>query len=391
MRNYKAMFLLVMFVMCTSMIIPVPTYAASSTDSTSKGFLTTLIDELASIFHIDLNHNDNPPATAVPLQTSLPSGNRDVLGFYTEWSDSDTASYNDLKSHIDSIGTIAPFWSTLHGDGTVTDRGGKDHAAVAKYAHNNKVKALLMVNNANQSNPNSGIHALLADSALRKTAIDNLEAVIKKYSLDGINIDFEQVPANDRDNLTAFIHELSDRLKPQGYIISIDVLPKHNEDNDVAAAYDYAQLAKYVDKIILMTYDYHAGWNGAGAVAGIPSVESDLKYALTLIPKNKIYLGIAGYGYDWSSKGVESVETEAIQNLITRYGANVKWDDTAKSPHFSYTGDDGIAHEVWYENSQSLKYKLGLVNNYNIAGVALWKLGGEDPASWQVIKDTLKH
>ncbi|HEY3426640.1 MAG TPA: glycosyl hydrolase family 18 protein, partial [Negativicutes bacterium] len=267
MRNYKAIIFLLLLVICTSMIVPIPAYAASPTDNTSKGFFNMLMDVLTSIFHLDLNSKDNPTTAVVPVQTSLPPGSKDVLGFYTEWSETDTASYSDLKNHLDSIATIAPFWSTLHGDGTVTDRGGKDHASVIKYAHNNKVTALLMVNNANQSNPNSGIHAVLADSSIRKTAIDNLEAYIKKYSLDGINIDFEQVPASDRANLTAFIHELSDRLKPQGYIVSIDVLPKHNEDNDVAAAYDYAQLAQYADKIVLMTYDYHAGWNGAGSVA----------------------------------------------------------------------------------------------------------------------------
>lgn len=391
MRNYKTIVVLLLLVMCASIVVPIPAYASSPTDNSGKGFFNALIDVLANIFHIDLNPKDTHMTTTIPSQTSKPSGSKDVLGFYTEWSGTDTDSYNDLASHVDSIGTIAPFWSTLHGDGSVTDRGGNDHASVVKYAHNNKVTALLMVNNAKQNNPNEGIHAVLGDSAMRKTAIDNLESSIKKYGLDGINIDFEQVPASDRNNLTAFIHELSDRLKPQGYIVSIDVFPKHNEENDVAVAYDYAELAKYADKIILMTYDYHAGWNGAGSVADIRSVEPDLQYALTLIPKNKIYLGIAGYGYDWSSKGVESVENDAIHNLITRYGANVQWDDASESPHFSYTEADGVSHQVWYENAQSLKYKLDLVNNYNIAGVALWKLSGEDPASWQMIKDNLKH
>ena len=391
MRNYKTIIFLLLFVICASSIVPIPVYASSPTSSSETGFLNTLLDALAKILHIDLNSKVTPLNPTVPSPTNIPSGKKDVLGFYTEWYGTDTTSYNDLESHIDAIGTIAPFWSTLHEDGSVSDRGGNDHASVIKYAHNNKVTTLLMVNNAKQSDPNAGIHGVLANEATRKTAIDNLEANIKKYGLDGINIDFEEVPANDRNNLTAFMGELSARLKPQGYIVSIDVFPKHNEDNDVAIAYDYAALAQYADKIILMTYDYHAGWNGAGAVADLGSAESDLKYALTLIPKNKLYLGIAGYGYDWSSKGTESIEHDAIQNLITRYGATIQWDEASKSPHFSYVESDGVSHQVWYENSQSLKYKLDLVNRYNIAGVALWKLGGEDPASWQVIKDTLKR
>jgi spore germination protein len=394
MGNYKMTVFLLLIVMCASIIVPIPAYASSladTPDNPDKGFFNDLIALFLKILHLDFSPPETHAITSIPAQARKSPPTKDVLGFYTEWSGTDTDSYHDLQNHIDTIGTIAPFWATLHGNGAVTNRGGNDHPSVIKYAHDNKVTTLLMVNNSNQNHPNSGIHAVLADSAMRRTAIDNLEAHIKQYGLDGINIDFEQVPANDRDNLTAFIHELSDRLKPQGYIVSIDVFPKHNEENDVAEAYDYAELANYADKIVLMTYDYHAGWNGAGSVGDIRSVESDLQYALTLIPKNKIYLGVAGYGYDWSSKGVESVENDEIHKLIARYGADVQWDDASESPHFNYTDADGVSHKVWYENSQSLKFKLDLVNNYNIAGIALWKLSGEDPASWQMIKDNLKR
>lgn len=389
MYKNKNIAIVLLLVLCVSIVIPIPAYASPQADSSaSKGLLNTIFDVLASIFHINLNQTNNSVKTT-PTQTRTPGG-KDVLGFYAEWYGDDTSSYDDLKKHIDSIGTIAPFWSTLHEDGSVTDRGGNNHPSVVNYAHNNKVTTLLMVNNAKQNDPNAGIHAVLGNDSLRKIAIDNLEAYIKKYGLDGINIDFEMVPASDRDNLTAFMRELSARLKPQGLLVTIDVLPKHNEDNDVAAAYDYAQLAQYSDKVILMTYDYHAGWNNAGSVADINSVEADLKYALTLIPKNKVYLGVASYGYDWTSKGAKSLEYGEIQKVINSYSPSVQWDETSKSPHFSYTSTDGVEHQVWYENSQGLQYKLNLVSNYDIAGIALWKLGDEDPLSWQVIKDKFK-
>ncbi|BBB91964.1 MAG TPA: glycosyl hydrolase family 18 protein [Methylomusa anaerophila] len=387
MGNVKSVAFLLLLAMCTSFIIPVPAYASPSGDT--GGFLGNLFGLLSnllnSLFHINPT---SPVSSTTPNQG--PTGSKDVIGFYAEWWGSDTSSYNDLVKHTDSIGTIAPFWATLQEDGSVTDRGGNDHASVVKYAHDHKITALLLVNNAKNNNPEKGIHAILSNPSLRRTAIDNLEAYIEKYGLDGINVDFESVPAKDRDNLTAFMRELSARLKPQGYIVTIDVFPKHNEENDVAVAYDYPQLAQYADKIILMTYDYHGSWNGPGSIADIRSVEQDLKYALTTIPKNKLYLGIAGYGYDWSSKGVESLEYGAIQNLIDRFGVNPQWDDASKSPHFSYTGPDGIRHQVWYENSQSLKYRLDLVNKYDIAGIAIWKLGEEDPAYWQLIKASLK-
>lgn len=317
------------------------------------------------------------------------SGGKEMMGFYAEWWDGDRSSYDDMVKHFGDIKTIVPFWGTLQTDGSISDRGGGDHAAVVKFARDHGTKTLLMINNAKQDSDNPPVHTVLTSPSLRTAAVDSLEAYIKKYNLDGVNIDFEMVPAGDRDSLTAFMKELYERLKPQGYIVSIDVFPKTDEENDVAAAYDYAQLPKYADRIAVMTYDNHGAWSGPGPIAPAGWVEENLKYALKFIPKNKLYLGIAGYGYDWSSKGVESLEYGPIMNLVDRFGSTVAWDDASKSPNFTYTGPDGVKHTVWFENRESLKYKLDIVNKYDIAGAALWKLGEEDPGYWPVIRDKL--
>lgn len=324
-----------------------------------------------------------PPGTA-------PLSGKEVLGFYAEWFGTDDASFKSMMQHTDVINTIVPFWGTIGADGTLADRGGNDHTAVVTAAHQKGLAALLMVNNAKQSGQDVPVHDMLSQRQTRQNAIDNIEKYVKKYNLDGVNIDFESVPKWDKDNLTAFMAELYQRLRPQGYTVSIDVMPKNNENNDIAAAYDYGQLAKYSDKIILMTYDEHGAWSGAGAIASPSFVENSIKYALQFIPPTKLFMGVAGYGYDWSSKGVEALDYHAVQNLQQKFNATVVWDDQSQTPHFSYTGADGVQHQVWYENGDSTKAKLALVNKYNIAGIALWKLGDEDPRVWTEMKTTLK-
>ena len=397
---------LVMIFMAVALIMPpIPAYASSISDvlaqtmggnnadsykATSSG--TNILDILVGLLVGKFVGKASNNTQGISDKNKIPAGrnissDKELVGFYAEWWETDTSSFNSLTNNSDVINTIAPFWSTLDEEGTVTDRGGNDHAAVVKLAHQKDVSVLLMVNNAKQQQDHTPIHTILTNPLLRTKAIINLETYIKKYNLDGVNIDFEMVDAGDRDNLSAFMQELSARLKPQGYIISIDVFPKQDESNDVSAAYDYAQLAKYADKIMIMTYDNHGSWSDAGPIADISWVENNLRYALKFIPKNKLYLGIAAYGYDWSSKGVESLEYGPIMNLVERFKSSIVWDEPAKSPHFDYTGPDGISHQVWYENSESLKYKLDLVNKYDIAGAALWKLGEEDPSVWQVFKN----
>jgi Predicted glycosyl hydrolase len=402
-KHYIAMFT-VLIVVATVLVPVAPAHAGpltSQTTGTDKSSGNGLLNILLGFLFGKLfgNMSGTTPATggsttpAAGGSSTLGStltGGKEMMGFYAEWWGTDTSSYTDLAKNVDKIKTIIPFWGTIEANGALSDRGGNDHASVVKYAHANNVKVLLLVNNAKGTGASAPVHTVLASPALRTTAIDNLEAYIKKYGLDGVNIDFEMVPAGDRDNLTAFMKELYGRLKPQGYIVSIDVFPKTNENNDVSVAYDYGQLALYADRIAIMTYDNHGVWSGAGPIADIGWVEDNLKYALKFIPKNKLYLGVAGYGYDWSSKGVESLEYKASMNLVDRFGSAVKWDEASKSPSFTYTGQDGVSHTVWFENSQSLASKLDLVNKYDIAGAALWKLGEEDPASWQVVKDKFR-
>ncbi|WP_371371209.1 glycosyl hydrolase family 18 protein [Sporomusa aerivorans] len=356
--------------------------------STGNGLMNTLLGLLLGSF---LGNISGSPSSGTDKGSSDNSGlnpsAKELVGFYAEWWGEDTSSYNSMIKNADTIKTIAPFWATMQADGTVTDRGGSDHAKVVNAAHQQNMTVLLLVNNAKVENGVTPVHTVLANPALRTKAIDSFEAYIKKYNLDGVNVDFEMVPAEDRDNLTAFMRELYARLKPQGYTVSIDIFPKQNENSDVAAAYDYAGLAQYADKIMIMTYDNHGTWSGPGPIADIRWVENSLKYALDFIPKNKLYLGLAAYGYDWSANGTQSLEYKQIMELAQRYGQSVEWDDASQSPYFSYTTAEGIAHTVWFENSESLKHKLTLMAKYDIAGAAMWKLGEEDPASWPVFRD----
>ncbi len=386
------------------MMSPLPVYASPIGDIISQVLTTKAADSykgtstgsnvvntlLAMLMGKLLGTTSDHPAVApgkppVTAELAIPATkNKELVGFYAEWWGTDTSSFNSLTQNSDVIKTIAPFWATLDGEGTLMNRGGNDHTSVVDFAHSHNASVLLLVNNAKPTEGATPIHRLLSNPDLRTKAISNLENYLKKYNLDGVNIDFEMVDAQDKDNLTAFMKELSAQLKPQGYFISMDVFPKQDEFNDVAIAYDYAQLANYADKIMIMTYDNHGTWSDAGPIADIRWVEKSLAYALQFIPKNKLYLGIAAYGYDWSSKGVESLEYDALMALSQRYNSQLLWDEQSKSPHFSY--NDGTSHQVWYENKESLKYKLDLITKYDIAGAALWKLGEEDPNSWPVLK-----
>lgn len=363
--------------------------ANTANSSSSSGGLKDLL--MGLIFGKLLNQVLNIPADILPGGGKWSgSTKKEVIGFYAENWSSDAASLNSLKQHHDMMHTVTPFWGTINADGTITTRSSNNKDEVMQFARKNNVKVTALLNNAKSGTSTIPIHQLLNDPQNRTNAIANIEEYVKSNGFAGVNIDFELVPQEDRDELTLFMEELSQRLRPQGLTVAMSVFPKQDETtNDVAIAYDYEKLHKYVDQIILMTYDNHGEWSGPGPVADIRWVENNLKYALRFIPKHKLYLGIAGYGYDWNSSSVNTVHYTDAMETATKYGAKLSWDEAAKVPYFKYYDTKG-EHQVWFENSRSLSYKLDLVNKYDIKGIALWRLGQEDPAYWQTMREKIR-
>lgn len=357
--------------------------------TSSSGGIKDLL--LGLIFGKLLSQILNVPPETLPGGEKWSGGTKkEVIGFYAEnWSD-DPASLNSLKQHYDMMHTVTPFWGTINEDGTITPRSSNNMDAVKQFSREKKLKVTVLLNNAKDGTNSSPIHGLLNNPQNRTNAVANIEEYVKSNGFDGVNIDFESVPPEDRDKLTLFMEELSQRLRPQGLIVAVSVFPKQDETtNDGAIAYDYEKLPKYADQIILMTYDNHGEWSGPGPVADIRWVENNLKYALRFIPKSKLYLGVAAYGYDWSPGSVNTVHYSGAMETAVKYGAKLSWDEAAKVPYFQYN-DANVEHQVWFENSRSLSYKLDLVSKYGLKGIAIWRLGQEDPAYWQTMKEKFR-
>lgn len=127
------------------------------------------------------------------------------------------------------------------------------------------------------------------------------------------------------------------------------------------------------------------------AVAPLPNVREVLNYAVTEIPREKIYLGIPNYGYDWPLPFVEgrtrarSLSNQEAVEMAVRYGAEIQFDETAQSPWFNYAAPDGTAHVVWFEDARSMSAKLRLIEEYGLYGAGYWNLMRPYPQGWTVL------
>lgn len=312
--------------------------------------------------------------------------NRMVLGYTTYYYSGDTSSYYSMLNNKPLINEIATDTYTSDSSGNIT---GDLPTNQLSYANSNNIKAMAMVTNA--FNPSIG-KVVLESSANRQNLINNILNALVANNYKGVNIDFEGLYASDRSYYTTFIQELYNTLHPRGYLVTAAVPAKTYDSltDGWSGAFDYVQLGKYLDQVVIMTYDEHYLGGSPGPIASIGWVQNVVNYAVTALPREKILLGIAAYGYDWASSGNKAYGINQVTSIISQNNVQAQWDSVSQSPYFNYSLN-GVSHTVWYENAQSISYKLDLVNNNNLLGVAIWRLGLEDSNYWNMINSKIKN
>ncbi|WP_247747106.1 LysM peptidoglycan-binding domain-containing protein [Alkalihalobacillus sp. BA299] len=231
--------------------------------------------------------------------------------------------------------------------------------------------------------------AMLANKEL---ASQQIADAIATYDLDGVNVDLENITAADRGNFTEFVRLLREKV-PAHKEVSVAVAANPNGWNTGwHGAYDYTNLAKHADYLMIMAYDESYQGGDPGPVASLPWVERSIQYAIDQnVSRDKIVVGLAQYGRYWM-EGMEvgglGISNNAVDQIIERYNATVEFDEASKSPKATFTIREGDpvtvvsgrtlapgTYTIWFENEQSVREKLALVSKYNIRGVGTWSLG----------------
>lgn len=239
---------------------------------------------------------------------------------------------------------------------------------------------------------NQLINRLINNPSAVERLIQNLlnTMVVKGYV--GIDIDFEYILAGDRDVFTAFVGQVADAMRANGFHTSIALAPKSSADQRglLYEGKDYAGLGAIVDHALIMTYEWGYTYGPPLAVAPINQVRRVIEYAVTEIPVAKIDLGIPNYGYDWPlpyERGVTAATTignvQAVQIAIAQ-GVEIQFDELAQSPFFTYT-DAGVEHEVWFEDVRSMEKKFELIKEFDLGGCGYWQIMRWWRANWKLL------
>jgi spore germination protein YaaH len=317
------------------------------------------------------------------------------------WMSNGAASVNSFMEHKDKIDVISPTWYQIDETGLVT---GEPQPVVLKAAKDSHVTIIPLFALMNHEK----IHALIGDEKAQDEMNRALVRECKENGYDGVNLDIEDVMWTDRDGLSALVKKTADVLHKEHLQVQIDVVPNapgHAGETafgkwifeEWRGVYDLKALAESVDLICLMTYDQHSHWTTPGPVGGWVWTKENLDYALKVVPKEKLSLGIAVYGYHWFTGDPGLNKTEKAPNptaeyisepnaifLRDTYGGKTQWDEEEHTPWFFITRDQ-MREWFFYTDERAFMDRYELAKQAGVEGVCSWVLGEEDPAIWAAI------
>ncbi|WP_087973980.1 LysM peptidoglycan-binding domain-containing protein [Oceanobacillus rekensis] len=288
---------------------------------------------------------------------------------------------------------LALFSYQVNRDGTLNE---PPMGNLRQIADRNNTALTMVVTNLEEGGFSDELaHIILTVRAVQNTLLDNIVNTAIAGDFRDVHFDFEFLLSEDREAYNTFLRRVKERLSQENILLSTALAPKTSatQAGQWYEAHDYAAHGEIVDFVVLMTYEWGYSYGPAMAVSPINEVRRVIEYAVSVIPTNKILMGQNLYGYDWTLPFVEggpaarAVSPQQAIEIAWENNAEIKYDTTAQAPFFIYTDDEGLQHEVWFEDARSIQAKFDLIREFNLLGIAYWKLGLAFPQNWLLLND----
>jgi peptidoglycan-N-acetylglucosamine deacetylase len=293
--------------------------------------------------------------------------------FYVAW---DPQSFFSLQRNINHLNLVFPEWMFIDPKAdTIATNVDQRAFAVMKQAG---VSIMPMLSNFHDSVfHGEAVHRIINDRKKRERLINDVISILSKNHFAGVNVDFEELRETSDEQFVNFQKELYTKLHAKGFLVTQDVVP-FNDD------YDYRQLSKYNDYMILMAYDQNSNDTKPGPVAEQRWIEGAVDDAAKKMPTNKIILALGAYGYDWP-KNDQATNLTYQQALVTarESGAKIDYDNDTYNLSYKYYDDQDLEHTVYFTDAATSFNSMRFAAEDQLAGVALWRLGSEDSRIWK--------
>lgn len=330
------------------------------------------------------------PAFTEPVFTSISKNYKINLAWHGVYSESANDELEQILTETPGINTISPRWFYFENtNGDLTTLGNVDYV---NKAHEAGIEVWAMFSNEFTNFDGEMTDEILSSRSKRQYVLDQLSVFIDLYQLDGINLDFEMIGESGADNYIQFVRELSALCHEKGIVFSID-----NYTPMYWRHYNHKEEGIFADYIIIMGYDeHHSSSDVAGSVSSMSFARQGIDDMLAMVPKEKVINAIPLYTRVWATDAngwVESFSagmTEAY-GYLESHGVTPVYDESTGQNYGEYTSEvDGRRYQIWLEDETSIRSRMAMIQEYDLAGVASWRIGWESgPEIWQIIASYL--
>ncbi|MCD8124209.1 MAG: glycosyl hydrolase family 18 protein [Lachnospiraceae bacterium] len=297
----------------------------------------------------------------------------------------DTTGLESLQSFISqetTATTIAPTWFSVTGeDGSFSSSASAEYVETA---HEAGLDVWVVLENVNHTEVD--MTELLSSTTNRTRLIEGVMEELEACGADGLNVDIENLDSEDGDGYIQLIRELSVECRARGLVLSVD--------NSVPSAwtefYNREEQGVVADYVIIMGYDEHYNGSDPGSTASLTFVQEGITDTLEEVPAEKVINGVPFYTRLWTETSTEltseALGMDAAAEFVTAHGGEASWlSDVGQN--YVKIEEDGTVYQIWLEDEDSMRARLSMMQSYDLAGVAFWKLGMESESIWDVIAE----
>jgi spore germination protein len=200
----------------------------------------------------------------------------------------------------------------------------------------------------------------------RKRAVVAKALARRASGFRGVQIDLESLRHRDAEGLVAFTRAVR-RALPRGRTVSMAFMASGNARGYADRGYKLTALARLLDVAALMTYDQHGPWSGPGPIGAMPWVQAELRYFVSRVPRRKVDLGAAAYGYQWGGGAAELTVPQA-RSLA---GSRATWNAT----YGEWQATLANGRRIWWDDARSVDLRRRLAVAQHLHGLAIWQIG----------------
>ena len=319
-----------------------------------------------------------------PVYTSISMDEKVRLGFHQVTRQEANNTLESYVSVTKDMNVIVPTWfNVISDDGTYNSLASKEYV---DKAHEMGLQVWAMVENVStqESVKNLNTKTLMSSTSTRRKLIENLMKEADTYGFDGFNLDFESLKAEAGPHYVQFIRELSVSCRQKGLVLSVD----NYVPSPYSAFYNRREQGIVADYVIVMGYDEHYAGGDAGSVASISYVKDGIENTLKEVPKEKVINAVPFYTRVWTvNEGKTTSKAYGIADArqwVADNHVDLTWDQELGQFYGSTVNGNGEQY-IWMEDEKSMALKIGLVKEFDLAGVACWKLGFESSDIWDIV------